>query len=160
MKIKTLIDEDFTNYKKPSMFIGTTSCNWKCCKEQNLNIDMCQNSALAQSKTIEIPNEELVERYKSNLMTQAIVIGGLEPFDQYDDLYKLLLEFRKSNVKDDVIIYTGYNKDEIDGYKLITLSHLENIIVKFGRYIPNSTKTYDILLGVYLASENQYAERL
>lgn len=160
MKIKTLIDEDFTNYKKPSMFIGTTSCNWKCCKEQNLNIDICQNSALAQSKTIEIPNAKLVERYKSNLITQAIVIGGLEPFDQYDDMYKLLIEFRESNVTDDIVIYTGYNKDEIDKYKLTALSYLENIIIKFGRYIPNSTKKYDCLLGVYLASKNQYAEKL
>lgn len=160
MKIKTLIDEDFTNYKKPSMFIGTISCSWKCCKEQNLNIDMCQNSALAQSKTIEIPNKELVKRYKSNLITQAIVIGGLEPFDQYDDIYKLLIEFRESNIEDDIVIYTGYNKDEIDEYKLIALSYLNNIIVKFGRYIPNSTKKYDDVLGIFLASDNQYAKRL
>ena len=38
MRLKALIDEDFTNYKKPSMFIGTISCNWKCCKEQNLDV--------------------------------------------------------------------------------------------------------------------------
>ena len=25
MRLKALIDEDFTNYKKPSMFIGTIS---------------------------------------------------------------------------------------------------------------------------------------
>jgi len=27
MRVKTIVDEDFVNYKKPSMFIGTISCN-------------------------------------------------------------------------------------------------------------------------------------
>ena len=35
-----------------------------------------------------------------------------------------------------------------------------NIIIKFGRYIPNSSKKYDDVLGVYLSSENQYALKL
>lgn len=26
MRVKTVVDEDFTNYKKPAMFIGTISC--------------------------------------------------------------------------------------------------------------------------------------
>ena len=26
MRVKTIVDEDFTNYKKPAMFIGTISC--------------------------------------------------------------------------------------------------------------------------------------
>ena len=33
MRIKFLVDEDFVNYKKPSMFIGFPSCTWKCEKE-------------------------------------------------------------------------------------------------------------------------------
>ena len=57
---------------------------------------------------------------------------------------------------DDFVIYTGYNlneiKDEIDKIK-----KFKNIVVKLGRFIPNSKKKFDKILGVTLASENQYA---
>jgi len=33
MKIVNLIDEDFCQYKKPSMFIGMPKCSFKCDKE-------------------------------------------------------------------------------------------------------------------------------
>jgi hypothetical protein len=36
----------------------------------------------------------------------------------------------------------------------------KNIIIKYGRYIPNQTPHYDEVLGVYLASDNQYAVRI
>ena len=36
MRVKTVVDEDFTNYKKPSMFIGTISCGGKCCIEAGM----------------------------------------------------------------------------------------------------------------------------
>ena len=60
---------------------------------------------------------------------------------------------------DDIVIYTGYNKDEVIEY-VKELSIYPNIIVKFGRYIPNQEKHFDDVLGVYLASDNQYAERI
>ena len=34
MRVKTIVEEDFTNYKKPAMFIGTISCGGKCCLEE------------------------------------------------------------------------------------------------------------------------------
>ena len=40
------------------------------------------------------------------------------------------------------------------------LKAFPNIIVKFGRYIPNHEKHFDEVLGIYLASDNQYAERI
>ena len=39
------------------------------------------------------------------------------------------------------------------------LSLYPNIVIKYGRYIPNINSTYDNELGVTLASENQYAIR-
>ena len=36
----------------------------------------------------------------------------------------------------------------------------KNIIIKYGRYIPNQTPHRDEVLGVNLASDNQYAERI
>ena len=58
---------------------------------------------------------------------------------------------------DDIIIYTGYNEEEISEYINI-LHNFSNIIVKFGRFIPNSLHKFDNILGVELASDNQYAK--
>ena len=53
----------------------------------------------------------------------------------------------------------GYDKEEIPEH-LMTLKKYKNIIMKFGRYIPNQKKHFDPVLGVYLASNNQYGEKL
>ena len=31
ISIRFIKDEDFVNYRKPSMFIGTARCDFKCC---------------------------------------------------------------------------------------------------------------------------------
>lgn len=158
MIIKQLLDEDFVNYKKASMFIGFPTCTWKCEKECGLK-NLCQNSALAQSPDIEISAIDIVNRYKDNIISLAIVIGGLEPFDSFDDLYKLIKTFRENNINDDIVIYTGYNKDELTD-KLIKLVEFSNIIIKYGRFVPNQEPHFDEVLGIKLASDNQYAEPL
>ena len=43
---------------------------------------------------------------------------------------------------------------------LTILKNYDNIIIKYGRYIPNQPSRYDSILGVTLASDNQYAERI
>lgn len=162
MKLKALVDEDFVNYKKPSMFIGTAQCDWKCCTEQGMDISMCQNSALTNSQTIDVPIDKIVQRYIDNPITQAIVVGGLEPFNDFDDLYEFILKFREKS-KDDIVVYTGYTKKEICSnrqWNQILALKDENIIIKYGRYIPNQEPHYDEVLGVYLASDKQYAERI
>ena len=35
-----------------------------------------------------------------------------------------------------------------------------NIIIKYGRFIPHQEKHFDEILGVYLASDNQYGKRI
>ena len=60
-------------------------------------------------------------------------------------------------------LYDSANWLEREVYDLIYLSPLlkyKNIIIKFGRYIPNSENKYDEILGVTLASQNQYAKRV
>ena len=42
--------------------------------------------------------------------------------------------------------------------KITELSIYPNIIIKFGRFVPNSQARMDEILGVKLASSNQYAE--
>lgn len=156
MMVKQIIDEDFVNYKKPSMFIAFPSCTWKCEKECGKRV--CQNSALATAPNIEVSAGEIANRYIDNLLTKAIVIGGLEVFDNYPELIELIHAVR-TKCTDDIVIYTGYNRTEI-AQKLENIKKFENIIIKFGRYIPDQNPHYDDILGVALASDNQYAERI
>lgn len=156
MIIKQLLDEDFVNYKKPSMFIGFPYCSWKCDKECGMQV--CQNSALATSPIKNIGYKTIVNRYINNPLTSAVCCGGLEPFDTWDDLYGLVTYLRVST-QDDIVIYTGYYKEEIEEY-IYKLKIFSNIIIKFGRYIPGYEKHYDEILGIYLASDNQYAQKI
>ena len=150
MLVKGIIDEDFVNYKKPSMFINFPSCSFKCDKECGKPV--CQNSSLAAAPTIEIDYDEIIDRYLNNPITEAVVCGGLEPFDDFLYLFNFIQKFRQKS-KDDIVIYTGYYPEEIKGelYKLWLFD---------GRFIPDSTSIYDKLLGVNLASCNQKAMRL
>ena len=157
MKIKGIRDEDFTQYKKPSMFIIFPYCNFKCDKESGRKI--CQNSHLATSKSIEVTEFNIVDRYLKNPITQAIVIGGLEPFDSWIELKRLVSLFR-TETQDDIVIYTGYEKKEVENNMLKYLRAYRNIIIKFGRFVPDQKSHYDEVLGVNLASPNQYAERI
>ncbi len=156
--LKNLIEEDFVNYRLPSMFLGTVNCDWKCCKEAGIDVCGCQNSGMSRLPTIDIDNVRLINRYMDNPITKAVVFGGLEPMLQFDDLRNFIEELRKVS-QDDVVIYTGYYKDEIAD-KLLELKMFGNIVVKFGRYIPNGESRYDDVLGVTLANKEQYAERL
>ena len=165
MIVKDIRDEDFVNYKKPSMFIAFPRCTWKCEKECGMRV--CQNSALAIAPDIEVNTYEIINRYLSNPITKAIVIGGLEPFDSWNDL-KLLIHRIREKTTDDIVIYTGYTVDELryseppdfKNNKLEWLWQFPNIIIKFGRFIPNQQPHYDEVLGVKLMSNNQYAERI
>ena len=156
MEIKGIIHEDFVNYKVCSMTIAMPYCTFKCDKECGSNV--CQNSKLVKDPTLDIPAAKIIDQYLYNPLSHAIVFQGLEPFDSYNDIYYFIYALRfvfKNN--DPVVIYTGYNKDEISS-KIEDLFKFSNIIIKFGRYIPNQKPHYDEILGVNLASDNQYAE--
>ena len=160
MRIKQLLHEDFVNYKKPSMFIGTSYCTGKCYKELGLPCTICQNEALQRIETLDISSARITAMYISNPITQAIVFGGLEPFDQFDELYNFIEELRTEwKCNDDIVIYTGYYRREIEK-QIMMLVNFPNIIVKFGRYIPNQESHFDEVLGINLASDNQYAEKI
>ena len=156
MIIKGLEECDVVNYRKTSMFISFPSCTFKC--EKECGEHCCQNSALAQTPNIDVGVKAIVNKYINNPITSAIVIGGLEPFDSEQDLLTLITYLRDST-QDDIIIYTGFTKEELqDGETYKSLLRFKNIIIKFGRYIPHQQPHYDPVLGINLASENQYAE--
>lgn len=156
MLIKGIIDEDFINYKKPCMVIEFPYCSFKCDKECGKQV--CQNGALANSPNINIERMDLIDRYLKNDITQSIVMQGLEPFDSWGDLVSLIFLIR-CYIDDDIVIYTGYNSDELTE-KIEILKYFKNIIIKFGRYIPDQQMHHDDVLGVNLASQNQYAEKI
>ena len=139
------------------MFIGTSKCNnFKCDKECGKPV--CQNSELAKAPTIDIDSTEIIKRYLNNPITEAIVFGGLESFDTFEELYNFIDAFRHVS-DDDIVIYTGYYPHEISLF-LNKLKIFKNIIIKFGRFIPDRSHKYDELLGIELASDNQFSKRL
>lgn len=156
MKLIDIIDVDITNYKKISMFLITPYCSMKCNKDCGQCV--CQNEHLLASHVLNYDDDKLVERYMSNPLTHAIVIGGMEPFDSFDSTYEFIIKLRQ-RCSDDVVIYSGYNEAEIED-KIEKLAGLGNVTVKFGRYRPGMEKHFDDGLGIYLASDNQYSRLL
>ncbi len=137
---------------------------FRCILQQKV----CQNSSLAEHSIVEISPEEICERYLNNPITSAIVCAGLEPFDSRFDLLTLIdCLRRKYECDDDFVIYTGYTEEELNNkdnneinFLYENLKNYKNIIIKFGRFIPNQDSHYDEVLGVELASNNQYARKV
>lgn len=154
MILKGLVEEDFVNFKNTSMYLIFPKCSFKCDKE--CGRPLCQNSKLAKEPDIEISYDELVDRYIMNPITHAIVCGGLEPFDSWEDLKGFVTKMR-FYTEDTIIIYTGYKEEELKN-EIEWLKDYENIMIKFGRFIPDKEPHIDRLLGVKLASPNQYAK--
>lgn len=159
LTVKEIVDENFQDYKKASMFIATVKCDFKCLVEKGLDCGICQNS-----KTSKLPNKKILisdvfKRYMSNPLTSAIVVGGLEPMLQFDEIFNLIYYFRNNGCNDDFVIYTGYYAEEIS-QKVALIKKFKNIIIKYGRFIPDSESVFDDVLGVTLNSENQHAIKI
>lgn len=156
MKLKQIIDESFGDYKECSMLLVVPSCTFKC--------EGCQNKHLMQLPTQEFPDEEIWERFRKNPLTKAIVIGGLEPFDDILDLAKFIFVGIEEEMDVPLIIYTGYNRFDLDDIKereMVILYHAFDlykapITVKYGPYIKGRESVFNETLGVTLASDNQY----
>lgn len=156
MNLIDILDYDIVNYKQPSMYLIFPHCTFKCDLESGRPI--CQNSGLAKESYFDIEVPRIIEKYGNNPLTHAIVCGGLEPLDSWEELQSFISEFRQTT-SDTIIIYTGYKEDEIRE-KIEWLSNYKNIIIKFGRFLPNQEPHYDKILGVKLASNNQYAKEI
>lgn len=157
--VKSIVDENFQDYKKSSMFIAFPKCDFKCFRELGLDPSGCQNFETLKLKNVKISVSSVFERYINNFITKSIVLGGLEPFCSFDDVISLISYFRNKQCLDDFVIYSGYYPDEIQD-KIESLKQFKNIIVKFGRFIPNSNSKFDPLMGVHLASENQFSSKI
>ena len=162
---------DLINYKKPAMFIVCPFCTFKCDKDNGCKV--CQNSALAQEKVKHVDSFSLCERYIHNPLTSAVVFGGLEPLELDQDVLNFIEILRDDlHCNDDVVIYTGYTQDEVtcgfrdgktdvEAYRRQWWDKIQtypNIIMKFGRFLKDRPSRFDPILGITLASDNQYAE--
>ncbi|MBQ2396914.1 MAG: hypothetical protein II304_07780 [Bacteroidales bacterium] len=143
-------EADFVNYKEATFnILSGISCTFKCGK------DLCQNSTLAKSKPIRCNIDDIIKRYLDQDISRTITFQGLEVLDNIKSLLWFIYYFRKIS-NDTIIIWTGYTEDECaDFIYLINKMNFTNIIIKFGRFIPNQQSHYDEVLGVHLASDNQ-----
>lgn len=158
MKLKGIIDYDCTNYKEPVLTLEFPYCDFKCDKLNNCQV--CQNSALVNEPNIEISLKTIWNLYKQNPLTKGFCLQGLEPLDNIDDVLNFIKYIRGNNYcNDPIIIYTGYNKEEVTKF-IYQITQYDNIIIKWGRFIMNQRSHYDKILGVNLASDNQYAEKI
>ena len=155
MIIKQLRDEDFTNYRLPSMVVGFPSCTFKCEKDCGCR-GMCQNSELFKSPSIEMSSKDIVDRYMNNPITRAIVLGGLEPFDTFGQMLELMCEFREKT-DDTIVIYSGYYRDEIPKERIDAIIKYVNEHPEFGLYLENHTFN---LLDEYSHDITSYKERV
>lgn len=85
-------------------------------------------------------------------------------FLQFEELRGLIAYFRQKECLDDFVIYTGYYPQELT-QQLVSLRMLNTIyggtiILKVRPLCSGSAPVQDPVLGVTLASSNQYAERL
>ena len=158
MKLKGIIDYDCTNYKEPVLTLEFPYCDFKCDKLNGCQI--CQNSSLILEPDIEIPFTKIWEMYKENPLTKGFCFQGLEPlYDKNETLHLIIFIREICHCNDPIIIYTGYNKTESIDF-LEQIPKYKNIIIKWGRFIMNQKPHYDDILGVNLASDNQYAEKI
>lgn len=165
MKLKGLINEDFVNYRLPSMYLIFPYCNFKCDIENK--VALCQNASLAREPIIQVDTDQLCKNFIENPITQAIVCGGLEPMESICELVDFVKKLRNDFHCDaPVVIYTGFTEDELargatwhdwHGEKYTQLISYNNVVIKFGRFRPNQKPHFDEVLGVNLASDNQYA---
>lgn len=155
MFVKDIIPCDTVSYKKAAMYVAFPYCTFKC--EKDCGIKCCQNSDIAKQPNIEMPVAEIIKLYNP-LLVHSIVLCGLEPFESFADMLDLIIDFR-SQYEDDIVIYTGYKEDEIK--ELVEqLKRFPNIIIKYGRFVPNKEPHIDEILGVKLMNPEQYAKKI
>lgn len=158
IRLKNIIDEVFQDYKLPAMMLVTCFCDWKCFNNDESKSFICQNNEIIKDNILTIYNEKIIHRYLKNDITKSIIIAGLEPFLQFNELVEFIDDFRKIS-KDDIVVYTGYEYNEVEE-QINIIKKYSNIVIKFGRFIPNTNSIYDHTLGIYLSSDNQYAIKI
>ena len=159
MIIKGIKEEDFLQYKNPSMLVAFPSCTFKCEKECLACKVICQNSALVKAPDIEISPKAIVDRYLSNPITKALVCGGLEPFDSWEDLRCFVTNIRYWT-PDPIIIYTGYNEDEIVSSDIVGITYGSLFDATQTMVAKIDDDTYQVQVVSWYDNENSYTSQM
>lgn len=145
--------EVFQDYKDSAILFSAIDCDWKCCREYGQSI--CQNQKMHGQREVILPFSRVLETI-CNSYTDAVIFGGLEPMLQADELVQCIEYLRQQGMSRPIIIYTGYYPHEINTDTLIRLANC-HVIMKFGRYDPSYEPKFDDILGITLASGNQFS---
>lgn len=157
IRLKDIV-EVFQDYKKSALLLCCISCDWKCCIEAGIDVSVCQNHNIIKQREVYLPFDVILNKVNLSI-TDSIIFGGLEPLLQSDEVCGLIEYLREQGVKKDILVYTGYYIEEIDKEVIKRLKNC-HVILKCGRYIPNKPKKFDKILGITLASDNQYSVQL
>lgn len=116
----------------------------------NRNCRNCFNQHLKNKPSIDMTADDIIAEVKKNPFNEGIILGGLEWFEQLDDMYILMKAAAESNLK--IMVYTGesYIKDESI---FIECAKKVETYVKLGPYI--ETLPGRQMYGITLASKNQ-----
>ena len=144
--------EVFQDYKRSAVMFSAISCDWKCCKEAGR--DVCQNMKLTKGEIVVLSFDRALKMVKDSI-TDAVLFAGLEPLLQADELVQFIEYLRQKGISKPIVIYTGYYPEEINQETLLRLAKCQ-VVMKFGRYIPDRPSRFDEILGITLASDNQF----
>lgn len=132
-----------------SFVIWTQGCKLKC--------KGCWNEDMHDfNGGFEVTIEDLIEQIKdavSRYSVDNVTILGGEPLEQLEELLLLMQNIKSINIG--IILYTGYEKREIESSDKIKIMKYPDILIS-GRYIEEKRNINNHLYG----SENQLMEFL
>ena len=132
-----------------SFVIWTQGCKLKC--------KGCWNESMHDfNGGIEISIKDLIQQIKDSILKYNVdnvtILGG-DPLEQLEELLLLMSNIKKLNIG--IILYTGYEKKEIEASDKIKIIDYADILIS-GRYIEEQRNINNHLYG----SENQLMEFL
>ena len=119
----------------------------KCCPG-------CFNQYLRNKPVIRMSAKMIIQAVLENPFHQGIILGGLEWTEQPLDMIELITEAKRYEMQ--VMLYTHYTK-KMFLYNFPMLKG-SGIYVKFGEF--KIGEESHVSMGVSLASNNQYIEKL
>lgn len=156
-KLLDIKTDNIIDYKKTSLLLVFPFCSGKCGEE-------CQNKHLMGTVPTKYKNIDIINLYTNLPSHGAVVFAGLEPWDSFLEMKQLVKDFISQYKTVDIVIYTGYEYNEIknqiqelvDCFNTNVVNNDDNLIIKCGMYDVNKKEYWKSdILGVNLATTNQ-----
>ena len=114
------------------------------------NCKKCFNQHLKNKPSIEMSAEEIINEVKKNPFNEGIILGGLEWFNQIDDMKVLMETAANSGLK--IMVYTGFPVIEDESIFKECAKKVDTYL-KIGPYVEKLPQIE--MYGIVLASNNQ-----